>query len=138
MSQEEVSATLQEQPWELLSAASEYLPEVTSRKMFGCQALFAAGSIYALIWRQDRIGLKIPDKEQYAELMALPGVEAQFTGHDRNPMSHWVLLPASFYKNHELLDLWSQRAHSYALLAPKRPPRSSTKSASTRQLRVRS
>lgn len=96
----------------LLQEASESLPGVTPRRMFGCDALFADGAIFALIWKTGRIGLKIQDPGQFAELLALPGAERWAPGS--TAMAHWVLVPESFHDDGELLETWVRRAHQQA------------------------
>ncbi|MDB5078127.1 MAG: hypothetical protein JWP00_51 [Chloroflexi bacterium] len=110
----------------LLDEASDYLPGVTSRKMFGCYALFANASIYALVWDKDggRIGLKLPDKAVYDELLAMPGAEPWYAGESR--MGYWVLVPESFHQEQGTLLKWVEMAHGYALAAPPKPKRSRT------------
>ncbi len=44
-----------------LLEAADGLPGVASRKMFGCQALFRGSQIFALVWRDGRLGLRLPD-----------------------------------------------------------------------------
>ena len=37
------------------------LSRVTIRRMFGCDAFLAGGAIFAMVWREGRIGLRLPD-----------------------------------------------------------------------------
>jgi TfoX/Sxy family transcriptional regulator of competence genes len=103
----------------LLEDAAMPLPGVTRKKMFGCEALFAEGTIFALIWKEDRIGLKFPDPAAEAEARALPGSDPWQAGD--KVMGRWVLVPEAFHDDPVTLARWVQRAHALALVAPKKP-----------------
>ena len=104
---------------ELVEEASRELPGVSPRRMFGCDALFAYGNIYALVWKDGRIGLKLPEPSLYEELMAMPGAAPWEVGPSK-AMSTWVLVPEDFHDDSEQLEVWVRRAHE---LASKRPPK---------------
>jgi TfoX/Sxy family transcriptional regulator of competence genes len=97
---------------DLIDQASRGLPGVTPKRMFGCHALFANENIYALVWKDGRIGIKIPEAARFAELMALPGAEPWTAG--RAAMSHWVLVPEGFHDDEEELRRWTKVAHGLA------------------------
>ena len=121
MSNDVSSQAQVEQLRDLLKEASDYLPDVTVRKMFGCYTFFARGTIYALVWLPNRIGLKIPDKDRFEELMALPGAEPWVMGSSKT--RHWVLVPETFHQEKEVLFEWVERAHRYAIAAGPKPKR---------------
>jgi TfoX/Sxy family transcriptional regulator of competence genes len=123
MSQETAAPAKLDHLKALLDEASDYLPDVTSRKMFGCYTLFARASIYALVWDKNggRIGLKLRDKAVYEELLALPGAQPWFTGETR--MGNWVLVPESFHQDKEVLFKWVELAHGYAIATPPKKPK---------------
>src|SRR5687768_10499929 len=98
-------STLNSHLLSLVEESSKGLPGVGMRKMFGCEALFANGSIYSLIWKTGRIGVKIPDAAQFQELMAIDGSEPWSPGSNMT-MSHWVLVPESFHDDAEALKTW--------------------------------
>ncbi len=127
MSQEITSQPSVDRLKDLLNEASDYLPEVSSRKMFGCYTLFARDHIYALVWPHEggRIGLKIPDQTKYDELIARPGAAAWSPGGGK--MGWWVLLPPGLPEDKETLIQWVELAHAYALTAPPKPKRSRSK-----------
>ena len=54
-----------------MAVASAKLAGVTERQMFGCDAFFADGVIFGLIWKKGRIGLKLPDVSLYDQLLEL-------------------------------------------------------------------
>ena len=94
------------------------LPGVERRKMFGCDAWFAGGSIFALVWKHGRIGLKLPEPGARAELAGLPGAAPWTAG--TKTMSGWVLVPEGFHDDADALRAWTLRAHEAALAAPAR------------------
>lgn len=98
--------------YSLLLEASQGLPLVTTRKMFGCEACFANKNVYGLIWKAGRIGLKLPDDLLFNELMALEGSMPWTAGN--KTMAHWVLVPEGFHEDMDTLRLWVQRAHALA------------------------
>jgi TfoX/Sxy family transcriptional regulator of competence genes len=103
----------------LLEDAALPLPGVRRKKMFGCEALFAEDRIFALIWKEDRIGLKFPDPAVAAEALALPGA-APWRAGDK-VMGGWALVPEAFHDDPAALAAWVQRAHALALSAPPKP-----------------
>jgi TfoX/Sxy family transcriptional regulator of competence genes len=98
---------------ELLEDASSKLAGVSRRRMFGCDALFVNGEIYALVWKTGRIGLKLPEPAAFDELMDMQGADPWKAGP--KTMSHWVLVPEEFHEDSEELARWVRRAHSMAL-----------------------
>ncbi len=101
---------------DLIEEASDGLPGVTRRRMFGSDAFFARDNIYAVISSVGRIALKIPDETLYRELLAMPGAEPW--SPVGKPMAHWVLVPEDFHDDGELLSEWTRRAHGFAAAAP--------------------
>lgn len=107
----------------LLDTAAEPLAGVTWRRMFGCDAAFARDQIFGLIWKDGRIGLKLP--EASAELLEMPGASPWAPGG--TAMRHWVLVPEELHDDEEELARWVARAHSLALLAPPKPSKAAAK-----------
>lgn len=89
------------------------LPRVTSRRMFGCDAFLASGAIFAMVWREGRIGLRLPDA-LLPELRALPGADPW--RHRDMVVRQWVLVPESFHDDPEGLASWVRKAHAAALV----------------------
>ena len=115
------------------------LPQVTVRRMFGCDAFLASGAIFAMVWREGRIGLRLPD-EFLAELRALPGADAW--RHRDMVVRQWVLVPESFHDDADGLAPWVHKAHAAALErgpASHRSPRAPVKgkAATTRSRKRR-
>jgi len=95
-----------------LDHLTEDLPRVTVRRMFGCDAFLAGGAIFAMVWREGRIGLRLPD-ELLAELRALPGADPW--RHRDMVVRQWVLVPESFHDDSDGLAAWLRKAHAAAL-----------------------
>ena len=109
------------------------LPDVTVRRMFGCDAFLARGAIFAMVWREGRIGLRLPD-ELLPEVRALPGADPW--RHRDMVVRQWVLVPESFHEDAEGLGPWVRKAHAAALQrgpasVKKRPARSARRTAGT-------
>lgn len=99
----------------ILNASAEGLSKTTSKKMFGCHALFANENVFALVWKHGRIGVKLTETTEFDKLMSLKGSEPWKAGPMR--MSHWVLVPESFNSQRKLLAPWVKLAHAQALNA---------------------
>lgn len=83
--------------------------------MFGCDAVFADGRIFGLVWKEGRIGLKMTESALYQQLYQLPEA-APWVAGDRI-MSHWLLVPMSFHDDLDQLTFWAQQAYRQALAA---------------------
>jgi TfoX/Sxy family transcriptional regulator of competence genes len=99
------------------------LPQVTVRRMFGCDAFLAGGAIFAMVWREGRIGLRLPD-DLLPDLRALPGADPW--RHRDMVVRQWVLVPESFHDDADGLAPWIRKAHGAALArgpaSHRRPP----------------
>jgi TfoX/Sxy family transcriptional regulator of competence genes len=93
----------------LLDGAAAGLDRTTSRKMFGCYALWVNDNVFALVWKHGRLGVKLPDPAAYDSLMALKGSEPWKAGPMK--MAHWVLVPESFHAKPEEVKRWLAKAH---------------------------
>ena len=103
-----------------LNQASVGLKKVSSKKMFGCHALWANGNIFALIWKEGRIGFKLPDHGAYENLLATSGSTAWTIGPKK--MSHWVLVPEGFHKKNAQLKKWAEISYGLCEVeSPKKP-----------------
>lgn len=110
---------------ESLETAARGLRLVTRKKLFGCEALFADGTMFALVWKTGRIALKLRDEGARRELTALPGTEP-WSPSGGKTMGGWLLVPESFHDEDDDLRLWVHRAHAQALDAagsPEKAPR---------------
>jgi TfoX/Sxy family transcriptional regulator of competence genes len=102
----------------LLGSSTETLPKVTSKKMFGCHALWADGNVFALVWKHGRIGVKLPVESDYESLMNIAGAEPWKAGPMK--MAHWVLVPESFHSKPGEIKKWATKAHSLCLKLEKK------------------
>ena len=98
--------------WTTLRAAAEALRDVDERKMFGCEALFTNGAIFALVWKTGRIGVKLPDPGRYDALASQKGAEPWRAGP--MVMAHWVLVPKPIEGEPAKLAPWLKEAHALA------------------------
>jgi TfoX/Sxy family transcriptional regulator of competence genes len=110
------------------------LHQVTVRRMFGCDAFLAGGAIFAMVWREGRIGLRLPD-ELLPDLRALPG--AAPWRHRDMVVRQWVLVPESFHDDVDGLARWVHKAHAAALdrgpVSHRRSPRPRRKAAAPKK-----
>jgi TfoX/Sxy family transcriptional regulator of competence genes len=99
-----------------LDEAARGLLHVTHKKMFGCHALFAAGNVFALVWKHGRIGIKLMDGKDHERLLSMEGAGAWEAGVRK--MTHWVLVPESLHQDRSQLSSWTGLAYRQALAAP--------------------
>ena len=119
---------------ELVEESTEDLSHVTVKRMFGCDAFFADGTIFGLIWKTGRIGLKLTEDEPLCELTKMPGSDPWTAGN--RTMSHWVLVPPRFHKDRKSLGKWVKKAHTLALSKPKSKAKASPKKKAPAKRRV--
>lgn len=117
---------------QILSSATEDLPNLSAKKMFGCQAFWANGNVFALVWKQGRLGVKLPNEDSYDDLMKLKGAEPWKAGPMK--MAHWILVPTTFHTKKAELKKWVVKAHEQcSVLDPKKKkPTVSKKKISTK------
>ena len=95
-----------------LRDAAAPLADVDEKKMFGCEALFRNGAIFALVWKTGRIGVKLPDAARFEALASQKGTEPWRAGP--MVMSHWLLVPPSIDRDAKKLAPWVKEAHAMA------------------------
>jgi DNA transformation protein and related proteins len=110
---------------ELLVDACAGLP-MTKRSMFGGHGLFAPnGGMFAAVVTDDEVIFKLADEKAKAELLKLGGHPWRYDGKPKAiVMASWIVVPASFYDDPEMLTEWARRAHRLApakAVAGKRP-----------------
>jgi hypothetical protein len=117
---------------QILRTASASLPGVVEKKMFGCEALFTTGRIFALVWKTGRIGLKLPAPDRYAALASQRGAAPWMVG--TKVMGRWVLVPPKL-EHPKALAPWLKEAHAMAGMPPAKPmaKKTSTKNAATKK-----
>ncbi len=109
-----------------LRAASAELPDVTEKKMFGCEAFFARGKIFALVWKTGRIAVKLTDRERYEALAKQKGAEPWSPG--AMSVKSWLLMPPALEKPVALRP-WLAEAHAMAATLAKAAPKKKTAAA---------
>ena len=98
---------------EMLEAAALPLPGVTRRRMFGCDALFVDRQIFALVWKEGRIGLKFADPTERGRLDGLPGTSPWAPGGKQ--MREWRLVPERMQDDPVSFAAWVESAHAEAV-----------------------
>jgi TfoX/Sxy family transcriptional regulator of competence genes len=112
-----------------IDGAAKSLGKVTAKRMFGCHALFANDSVFGLVWKEGRIGVRLPDETAFKKLMSLTGSAPWKAG--KMTMSHWVLVPVGMHKEQAKLSSWLQTAHGLALLTSPKPKKAKATKAKT-------
>lgn len=116
----------------MLNESAEGLPNVSSKKLFGCHALFANGNVFGLVWKHGQIGVKLTKEADYEKLISAKGAGPWKAGPMK--MAHWVLVPESLQKDRAKLRPWIERAHEQALsLPPKEKAKTKKKASGTRR-----
>ena len=95
------------------------LAGVEPKRLFGCDGYFVGGNIFALVWKQGRLGFRVDDAQAWAELRAFDGASGWWVGE--REMRHWVLVPEAWHRQPARLRLWAQRAHGLAEARPEKP-----------------
>ena len=95
----------------LVEDATEVLGDVSVRRLFGCDGFFVGESIFAMIWKDGRIGLRYTDDATWREALALEGA-ATWCPIPERPMAAWVLVPESFHDDPDALAAWAKKAHA--------------------------
>jgi TfoX/Sxy family transcriptional regulator of competence genes len=102
-----------------INTAATGLSKVTHKKMFGCHALFANEAVFGLVWKEGRIGVRLPDSASFDSLMSEKGAAPWKAG--KMTMSHWVLVPEDMHEEKAQLKRWLKVARGMAGKAEKKP-----------------
>ena len=114
---------------EILDGLAGKFPKTVGRKMFGCHALWANGTVFAMVWKEGRIGVRLPEEASFEKLMGTRGSAPWKAGE--TTMSHWVLVNPQWHDQPKDLSPWLRKAHELALrAAPKSKPVVKKKAAS--------
>jgi TfoX/Sxy family transcriptional regulator of competence genes len=100
----------------LLDGALAGLENVVPKRLFGCDGWFVQGNIFAMVWKEGRLGFRLSDPELQAEAMAFKGAEPWSVG--RQVMKHWVLVPKGWHREPAKLKAWGRKAHAVASARP--------------------
>src|SRR5262245_40237351 len=102
---------------ETINGAAAGLTSVVGKRMLGCLARFAKDAVFGLVWKEGRIGVRLPEEATFDELMAHKGAAPWKAGGMK--MSHWVLVPETMHDDDRGLAKWVAKAHALALSTPK-------------------
>ncbi|MCX6125033.1 MAG: TfoX/Sxy family protein [Proteobacteria bacterium] len=120
----------------ILNEAVSDLKRTTSKKMFGCHAVWVNDNVFALVWKTGRIGFKLPNEKVYEALMSKEG-SAPWTAGPKQ-MAHWVLVPESYHSKRAELKKLAAKAHELcAELEPKSKKKSAPKMATKKAIKVK-
>jgi TfoX/Sxy family transcriptional regulator of competence genes len=117
-----------------LDGALAGLESVENKRLFGCDGAFVAGNIFALVWKDGRLGLRLPDEALQAELLAEEG--AGPWRMDGKAVKHWVLLPQRWHADARRLREWCRRAYALAQARPERRKVTGKGTAGTRNIKA--
>ena len=106
---------------ERLEEATTGLAQVSQKRLFGCDGFFRNGTIFALVWKDGRIGLKVRDEGRHSSLAAMRGTLPWSPMGEGRAMTHWLLVPESFHDDDEALATWTREAHATAFPTEKKP-----------------
>lgn len=106
---------------ERLEEATSSLAHVSQKRLFSCDGFFRNGTIFALVWKEGRIGLKLRDAARHAELASRAGSSPWSPMGKGRAVSHWLLVPESFHDDDEALATWAREAHATAFPTEKKP-----------------
>jgi TfoX/Sxy family transcriptional regulator of competence genes len=123
---------------ELVQSAADELKGVERRRVLASDGWFTNDKLFALVSRQARIVVRLPDEAAAEELLALEG-----SGHwrikNRPPFKDWLLLPESMHDDSDAVTTWVTRAWTVARStqpsAKSKPKRAKTAAAKTKRSR---
>jgi TfoX/Sxy family transcriptional regulator of competence genes len=110
------------------------LDGVEAKRLFGCDGYFIRGNIFALVWKDGRLGLRLTDGSSHEALMALDGADPWRMGGEL--MRHWVLLPVGMHSKPSQLRVWVGKAWKQAGERPAKEAVTRRKAAKTIQAAV--
>lgn len=84
--------------------------------------MYRSGTIFALVSREPRLYLRLPDAGRLATFLEAVGPESR----NAEVARHWALVPESFHDTAEQLTVWVREAHGLVREEPKRPARRKT------------
>lgn len=102
----------------VLDGALAGLEQVENKRLFGCDACFVGGNIFAMVWTDGRLGLRMNDAESQERLLAEDGAGPWVV--DGKAVKHWVLLPEPWAARPKELRRWARRAYELAQARPEK------------------
>jgi TfoX/Sxy family transcriptional regulator of competence genes len=98
---------------EALARAVAGLDGVALRKVLASEAWFARGSLFALVSRDARVVVRLPDESAQDELLAVAGARPWKIGA-KAPMRAWIELPEEMNGDRKTLAKWVKRGWELA------------------------
>jgi TfoX/Sxy family transcriptional regulator of competence genes len=111
-----------------VSEALASLPGIGRRKMLVSFGWTVKDRVFALVSRQGRVVVRLPDEEVRRELLALDGA-GPWKYSAKAPPRDWLLLPESMAEDAEQLRAWLRRAWQLGQDAPAKPARKRPRTA---------
>lgn len=102
----------------VLDGALAGLENVHPKRLFGCDGWFANGNIFALVWKEGRVGFRLSEPGLRDEALAIAGAEPWVV--DAGAVKHWVLLPRAWNQQPAKLRAWGRKAHALAQARPEK------------------
>jgi len=92
-----------------LHDATASLPNITWKRMFGSDAVFCEDTIFGLVWKGGRIGLKFSETSLFEEKNNFVG-SSPWIVRGKKGLQHWVLIPPTIAENETHLQEWVTEA----------------------------
>lgn len=97
------------------------LEGVEAKRLFGCDGYFVQGRLFALVWKEGRLGLRFSEEALRSELLSEPGAAAWDPGS--GAVKRWVLLPEAWHRQPAKLKPWARLAWEQAAKQAAKGPR---------------
>ncbi len=115
----------------ILGEVTKSFDSTTSKKMFGCQAMWVNGNVFSLVWKTGRLAVKLPEESAYDSLMAVKGSEPWVAG--TREMAHWVLVPETFHSKKADIKKWALKAHELCKAIETKPKKTAAVKSKTKK-----
>jgi TfoX/Sxy family transcriptional regulator of competence genes len=93
-----------------LNEVVDGLTDIGWKHMFGCGVVFRNGTIFGLIWKDGRIGLKFVDATEFESRMATDGSDRWCPSGWMT--KHWILVSKAVASDAQTLKEWAESSHS--------------------------
>jgi TfoX/Sxy family transcriptional regulator of competence genes len=92
-------------------------PGVLSKRMFGTDAWFVQGNIFAIIYAvKNSVGLRFQNEQHYTKARKLKGAGDFDPGG--TPMKHWVIMPQALCAKETELEVYLRQSYEEAAALP--------------------
>ena len=96
----------------LLEESIEDLPQVERGRFFGLNVLTVQGEMFAMVWKNGRIGLRFRDTALNDQVLELEGSEHWVTGG--RAMRQWILMVDDFVDDSDKMNYYLESAYQDA------------------------